>query len=310
MRVFRTDHFALPLPAGHRFPIDKYARLYQRVAGSAFAEQLDFEVPAAATRDQLLLAHDPHYVDRVLAGTLTRAEIRELGFPWSPALVERSSRSVGGTLAAVRSAVAARSVAVTLSGGTHHAMRDRGQGYCVFNDLAVAARFAQTELSLRRVLIFDVDVHQGDGTAAIFADDPTVLTVSLHGDRNYPSRKPPSTLDLGLPDECDDAAYLCAIDRALEFVDGAPDVDLVIYLAGVDPFVDDRLGRLAVTEDGLRRRDERCLKYFLTKRRLPVAVTMGGGYAAEIDRIAALHAQTVEVAFRLCTGDVNRGPAL
>lgn len=294
MQIFATDAFVLPLPPGHRFPMDKYARLRARVEA---ADLGDLQVPPAATREQLGLAHDPDYIERVHAGTLSHKETRELGFPWSPAMVERSLRSTGATISACRAALT-DGLAVNLAGGTHHAFRDRGEGYCVFNDAAVAARVMQSERRAANVLIVDCDVHQGNGTAAIFADDPSVFTLSLHGARNFPFTKPASDLDVHLPDGTGDDAYLQALTTALAEAVPRSRADLAIYLAGADPFVGDRLGRLALTKDGLARRDHLVLAT-CRDAGLAVAITMAGGYARDIDDIVDIHYATVALAARL-----------
>lgn len=269
----------------------KYARVRERVVAAGFG---DMHVPDAATPEQLALAHDPAYVARVREGRLSDAELRDIGFPWSPAMVERSLRSTGATISACRAALV-DGVSVNLAGGTHHAYRDRGSGYCVFNDAAVAARVVQAERRIERALIVDLDVHQGDGTAAILADDPTIFTFSIHGARNYPFKKQQSDLDIALPDRTGDADYLAALEAGLAEAMSRARADLAIYLAGADPYEGDRIGRLALTRDGLARRDHLVLA---TCRRagLPVAVAMAGGYARELDDVVAIHLRTVEIA--------------
>lgn len=296
MNAFVTDQFALPLPDGHTFPVVKYARLRERVVAEGLVAPDELIVPAAATDEQLHRVHDLDYVRRVAAGSLSAAEVRALGLPWSREMVERSRRSVGGTIAAARAAPGA-GVAVNLAGGTHHAFRDRGAGYCVFSDAAVAARVLQDEGRVRRVVILDCDVHQGDGTATIFADDPTVFTLSIHGARNYPLRKQRSDLDLELPDRADDAMYLDAVERGVRAALGRAGADLAIYLAGADPYEGDRLGRLAVTKAGLAARD-RLVFGLCAATGLPVAVAMAGGYARRIDDTVEIHLQTVREAAR------------
>jgi acetoin utilization deacetylase AcuC-like enzyme len=254
MQIFYCDHFVLPLPEGHRFPLAKYALLRERVAMSEVGRAADLRVPHAASDEELGWVHEPRYVERVREGTLCEAEIRRIGFPWSPALVERSRRSVGGTVEAARSA-SSHGVSVNLSGGTHHAFADRGEGYCVFNDIAVAARTALREGRARRIVVVDLDVHQGNGTAAIFRNDPSVFTLSVHGANNFPFRKEPGDLDLELEDGAGDEEYLRAVRSGLEGALGASRADLAFFLAGADPFAEDRLGRLSVSKDGLKARD-------------------------------------------------------
>jgi acetoin utilization deacetylase AcuC-like enzyme len=304
MKVYYCHEFVLPLPRGHRFPMDKYRLLYERVEQSNHG-QFELIVPPAASEQQLRLAHDGDYVQRVISGTLSEREIRELGFPWSGALVERSRRSNGATIAACRAALE-DGAAASLAGGTHHAHRARAQGYCVFNDSAVASRALQRDSSVRHVLIADCDVHQGNGTAAIFRDDPTVFTLSIHGEDNFPKRKEQSDLDIALPDGTGDDAYLYALQRGLSEALAWAKPDLVIYLAGADPYAGDRLGRLSLTKEGLAARDiliyQQCGKHGL-----PVAVTMGGGYAHHVDDIVDIHYRSVVLAAELLTGNA---PAL
>jgi acetoin utilization deacetylase AcuC-like enzyme len=300
MKIYYSDSFVLPLPEGHRFPMEKYARLRSRVAEAGLVAPEDLRVPEPATDQELHRVHEPGYVAKVHDGSLGRNEIRRMGFPWSPALAERSRRSVGGTVAAARSAVA-EGVSANLSGGTHHAFPERGEGFCVFNDVAVAARAAQAEGLARRVSILDLDVHQGNGTAAIFSDDPTVVTVSVHGADNYPFRKERSDLDIELPDEAGDAPYLEAVERAVAEAIQSAGPDLVIFLAGADPYEGDRLGRLKVSKNALVQRDElvfsRC-----RAQGVPVAVAMGGGYAHRIDDAVDIHFHTVQAAARILSG--------
>jgi len=302
VRAYCTDRFAIPLPAGHRFPISKSARLRERVAQAGLDIQL--LEPPPASDGELALAHSPAYVHDVSHGLLSAQAQRAIGLPWSPAMAERARRSVGATICAARAALH-DGVAVQLAGGTHHAHADRGAGFCLFNDTAVAARLMQAEShrnrrSLLRVLVIDLDVHQGDGTATIFADDPTVFTLSMHGERNFPVRKASSNLDVELPDHCGDAVYLQSLDRALQTVWtrlAATPPDLAFYLAGADPHEGDRLGRLKLTFDGLAERDRRVFDA-LRERRIPVAVSMAGGYGVDIDTTVTVHLRTVLEASR------------
>jgi len=297
----------LPLPDGHRFPMAKYARLRQRVVDEGVVAAGDLQEAPAASWDALTLAHTAAYVAAVAAGTLPPEMIRRIGFPWSPAMVERSRRSAGATIAAARAALE-DGAAVNLAGGTHHAFADRGEGYCVFNDVAVAARLLQHEGRCRRVAVVDCDVHQGNGTAAIFRDDPTVFTFSLHGAKNYPFRKETSDLDVELADGADDQAYLTAVAEHVPAVLAGHRPDLVFYLAGADPYAGDRLGRLKVSIAGLARRDA---LVFDTCRAagVPVAVTMSGGYAPEVDDIVAIHLNTVRAAAAMAAVWPRRLPA-
>jgi acetoin utilization deacetylase AcuC-like enzyme len=297
MKAFYSDHFVLPLPDGHRFPMRKYSLLRERVAESGLICPEDLQAPEPASDEQLCLVHHTDYLDRVKMGALSEKEIRRIGFPWSPQMVARSRRSVGGTIAACRAALQ-DGLAVNLAGGTHHAYPDHGEGFCVFNDVAVAARVMQFQGRVRNVLILDCDVHQGNGTAAIFQGDPSVFTFDLHAAKNFPFHKEQADLDIPLPDGCSDGAYLEAllsgVARALEM----SRADLAIYLAGADPFAGDRLGRLEVSKAGLAERDR--LVYSLCQRAgLPVATVMAGGYAREIEDTVDIHLATVTLAARL-----------
>ena len=298
MRLFPSDAFALPLPEGHSFPAGKYRRLRERLESEAAAgAPFEFIVPHAATDEELLRVHDAGYVGRVTAGTLSRDEIRRIGFPWSPELVERSRRSTGAAVDAAAAAID-DGVAASLAGGTHHAGHDFGEGYCVFNDTAVAARAMQAAGRVRRVLILDCDVHQGNGTAAIFAGDGTVFTMSIHGERNFPLRKVPGSLDVPLPDGTADEAYLDAVDRAVRESFERARADLVLYIAGADPYEGDRLGRLRVSRAGLLERD-RIVFDAARRAATPVAIVCGGGYATDLDAIAGIHTATMLEAARI-----------
>jgi len=302
MQVYHSARFSIALPSGHRFPMPKYARLLERVRAEVPGLVLHEALPASD--GELALAHTPAYIDDVLQGCLPEAMQRAIGLPWSPALVERSRRSVGATIGAARAALR-EGVALQLAGGTHHAHADHGGGYCVFNDTAVAARLMQAELHrharrLLRVLVIDLDVHQGDGTARIFSDDPTVFTFSMHGARNFPVRKATGDLDVELPDGCRDEEYLARLDAALHLVwqrhaDAPP--GLAFYLAGADPHERDRLGRLKLSAAGLAERDRRVFEA-LRLRGIPVAVSMAGGYGEDIDTTVAVHLRTVREALR------------
>lgn len=300
MKLFYADHFVLPLPAGHRFPMEKYARLRALLLRSGAFAPGDFHVPAAASDGEILRAHDEGYLGRMARGELSAAEQRRIGFPWSLEMVERSRRSAGATLAACRAALA-EGCAANLAGGTHHAHRDFGAGFCVFNDAAIAALAMRAEGRADRIAVIDCDVHQGDGTAAILAAEPAVMTFSMHGAKNFPFRKATSDLDVELPDGTGDDAYLAALRAALPRVldDFAP--QLVIYLAGADPYAGDRLGRLALSMAGLAARDEMVLTA-CRDRGIGVAVVMAGGYAEPIDDTVAIHAATVLTAARLWGG--------
>lgn len=272
--------------------MEKYSLLRTHLEGDP---RLHLEVPAAATDTQLLRVHRPEYLQAVVSGGLSRDAVRRIGFPWSPQLVERSRRSVGGTLAAMHWAFR-EGFAVNLAGGTHHAFPGHGEGFCVFNDVAVAVLEARSTGLAERVAIIDLDVHQGNGTASIFQDDPTVFTLSVHGASNYPFHKEDSDLDIALPDGTGDDIYLNAVDRGLAVaLQSRP--DLILFVAGADPFEGDRLGRLSVTQAGLAERD-RMVFDAAAAHGTPVAVVMSGGYAPEVQDIVSIHAHTVTEAAR------------
>lgn len=294
MQIFYSDTFVLPLPPGHRFPMQKYALLRQRVSESGFVMPAELRIPHAATDEELARAHSQEYVRRVQHGELTPQELRRIGFPWSPQMVERSRRSCGATIEACRAALE-HGVGVSLAGGTHHAHSDHGEGFCVFNDSAVAARAMQAEGRAGRVVIIDCDVHQGNGTAQICASDERIFTFSIHGAKNFPFQKERSDLDIALDDGTTDEAYLEALAHGLAVALERSHADLAIYLAGADPFVDDRLGRLALSKRGLLERDLLVLD-MLRRAGIPVAITMAGGYARNIEDSVDIHFQTVRAA--------------
>ncbi|MBK7658593.1 MAG: histone deacetylase [Betaproteobacteria bacterium] len=297
MTLYYADHFVLPLPPGHRFPMAKYARLRERLAASGAFREDDFRVPPAATDAEIGRAHCRDYLGRVVSGRLSAKEVREIGFPWSEAMVERSRRSAGATLCAARDALV-QGWSANLAGGTHHAFFDRGEGFCVFNDAAIAARAMQAEAGLARVAVIDCDVHQGNGTASILRGDESVFTFSIHGARNFPFAKEESDLDVELADGTGDGEYLWHLERGVDETLERAKPQLVIYLAGADPHEGDRLGRLKLTMRGLERRDELVLGR-LAARGIPVAIAMAGGYGREIDDTVAIHAATIHAAKRL-----------
>ena len=300
MKAFYSDTYAVRLPEGHRFPMQKYRLLRQAVEAAGLFAEGDLRTAPPATDQEILRAHDPDYLRRLMAGDLTVKEIRRIGLPWSPELVNRARHAVGGTIAACRAALE-DGLAVNLAGGTHHAFRDHGQGYCLLNDVVVAARAMQAEGRARQVLVVDCDVHQGNGTAAIAQGDPSILTFSIHSESNFPLFKEQSDLDVALPDAADDEAYLAALAAGLDEILGCVDGELAIYLAGADPLAEDRLGNLALTKEGLARRDrlvlERC-----RAAGLAVAVVMAGGYSPRVEDIVAVHLQTVRVAAEMAPG--------
>lgn len=292
MKLFYTDIFELPLPGGHFFPMAKYRLLRERVENSELQQICRLHVPAAATDEQLARVHTADYIRNVVEGKLNEQQIRRIGFPWSRNLVERSRRSVGATICAVVSAMEDRA-AVNLAGGTHHAFADQGQGYCVFNDVAVAIRNAQALSLVGRVLVIDADVHQGNGTAEIFRECDDVFTFSIHSSKSFPSRKTVGDLEIALANGTMDADYLHQLQTGLECC--PTNVDLVIYLAGADPYEGDRLGGLRLTQSGLKRRDEMVLNFCKTND-LPIAIAMAGGYADEVRDIVDIQFETIRTA--------------
>ena len=272
--------------------MEKYSRLRDLVGSLAKLELL--EAPAASDT-QLLYAHDPSYLLKVIEGKLSPEEQREIGFPWSEKMVERSRRSAGATIAAAKTAIG-EGISGNLAGGTHHAYRNLGSGFCVFNDSAVAARTLQKEISPHlKIAIIDLDVHQGNGTASILQHDASIFTLSIHGENNFPFKKESSDLDLGLADGCDDQIYLQSLNQCLEKLDSRFKTDFVIYLAGADPHEGDRLGRLKLSKTGMRLRDETIFQYALDKQ-LPLAFSMAGGYGKEIESTVEIHFQTIQTA--------------
>lgn len=297
MKIFYSDHFVLPLPEGHRFPMIKYSILRERVEASGICRPEEMIVPRPVSDAEILRSHQEVYLRRVVSGTLTEKEMRRIGFPWSQRMVERSRRASGGTLGACLAALE-DGFAANLAGGTHHAFADRGEGYCVFNDSAIAARAVQAEGLVERVVVVDTDVHQGNGTAAIVRGDATIYTLSIHGAKNFPFRKEQSDLDLALPDGADDGEFLDALEEGLERALEESRAELAIYLAGADPFEDDRLGRLSVSKEGLAERDRLVLES-CRERGIPVAVTMAGGYARNVEDTVEIHLQSIKRAATL-----------
>lgn len=294
MLAFATDRFALPLPSQHRFPASKYRLLRARVEAE-LGRRITVREAERVSIDDLIRVHARDYVEKVLHGQLSAAEQREIGLPWSEQLVERSLRSAGATLAASKAALEGEWIAANLAGGTHHAYAHKGSGFCVFNDAAIAIRALQAEGKIEHAAIIDLDVHQGNGTASIFRDDPNVFTLSIHGEKNFPFRKEECTLDIALPDGTADAAYLAALEDALSqlWQDFSP--ELVIYLAGADPYEHDRLGRLKLTQEGLVQRDRLVLRHAF-ERGIPIALTMAGGYGERIEDTVQIQFNTIALA--------------
>ena len=307
MKLFHTDLFMLPLPDGHNFPMARYRLLRERLEqfGIFAAEQIC--VPPAATDEQLRLVHTEDWVSRVTSGELSNDEQRRIGFPWSAEMAERSRRSTGATIAAAGCALH-DGVAANLAGGTHHAFPDRGAGYCVFNDVAVAIRSLQNEGLICRAMVIDLDVHQGDGTAAIFSGDDSVTTFSLHARKAFPARKQSSDLDIELSPGCDDETYLAELRRGLTWLSEQSSADLVFYLAGADPFEKDKLGGLSVSKQGLCERD-RCVFQFCVDRTLPLMITMAGGYAEDVHDIVDIQFRTIVLANEMLSQCRSINPA-
>jgi acetoin utilization deacetylase AcuC-like enzyme len=293
MKLFYSDVFELPLPVKHRFPMAKYRLLRERVQSSSLFDQKNVLPAPTCSDEQLCLVHDRDYVERVAHGKLSDLEIRRIGFPWSEKMVVRSRRSTGASVAAAQAALV-EGVSANLAGGTHHAFPESGQGYCVFNDACVAARVVQTESDIGNILFIDCDVHQGNGTAAVAKNDPTLFAFSIHSQVNYPFRKTDGDLDVALPENTGDDNYLSALGSALNQIFDAFSPELVFYISGADPFVGDRLGKLNLTKAGLRRRDEIVLARCRSAG-IPVAISMAGGYANDVQDIVDIHFQTLLV---------------
>jgi len=294
MHALYSDHYVIELPPNHSFPIEKYRLIRERLLAEGTLRPEELIEPTLADPRDICLVHTGEYWARLSAGTLPADAIRRLGFPWSESLVRRSRASVQGTLTAARIAIR-EAVGVNLAGGTHHAFSDRGEGYCVLNDIAIAIRVLQRDRWMQRMAIVDCDVHQGNGTAAIFAGEPDVFTFSIHGANNYPLHKVPGTLDIDLPDGTGDDEYLIALQPAVSRVLAEFQPGLVFYLAGADAHEGDRIGRLRLSHDGLRQRDELVLGA-CREARVPVAVTMGGGYGRDLDDTVEAHCSTVRTA--------------
>ncbi len=294
MRAFYSQRYVIKLPDGHAFPITKYSMIRDRLVAEGTLEPGGLSEPALADREQVLLVHTRDYYDRLVDGLLTEREIRRLGLPWSEALVGRSRTAVGGTLAAARVALNDL-ICANLGGGTHHAFADHGEAFCVLNDIAVAVNLLRAEAKISRAAVIDCDVHQGNGTAAIFANDPEVYTLSLHGDKNYPLVKQRSTIDIPLADGTEDEEYLALLEQHLAPVLDRFRPDVLFYQAGVDPLRHDRLGRLALTHEGLFLRD-RLVFEACRSREIPCVITLGGGYGREITDTVEAHCNTLRAA--------------
>jgi acetoin utilization deacetylase AcuC-like enzyme len=299
MRAWSSARFTIDLPPGHRFPIAKYGIIRDRAVACGAFEAADIHEPDRADRWALELVHTRAYVDAVVQGSMAPPAIRRLGFPWSEQLRERSLRTVQGTVEAARDALEL-GAGVNLAGGTHHAFADRGEGFCVFNDVAIAIRVLQQEGRVRRAAIVDLDVHQGNGTARIFEGDPDVYTFSMHAAGNFPFHKERSSLDVELADGASDSTFLSQLAAHLDQVLSEAQPELVFYLAGADPYREDRFGRLALSFDGLQARDAFVLEC-CRRRGLPIVITMAGGYARSLEDVALIHTNTL-VALRRTYG--------
>ena len=295
LELYYADNFELPLPENHRFPMSKYRLLRERLDACGFADRLQLQNPPAATDEQLLLVHTSDYLQRLKCGELSDLEVRRIGFPWSEKMVERSRRSTGASISAGFAAIES-GVAGNLAGGTHHSFADHGQGYCVFNDVCVAAKCLQEQGLIQNALIIDCDVHQGNGTAAITKDDSSMFSFSMHCQKNYPFKKMASDLDVALPEGTGDDEFLNALQMSLDGIFTDFDADIVFYLAGADPFEGDRLGLMRLTKEGLQQRDEIVFSE-CRKRGIPLAFCMAGGYAPEVEDIVDIHFGTVKTAF-------------
>jgi acetoin utilization deacetylase AcuC-like enzyme len=293
MHVFYTPRYYADIGSGHIFPIRKFELVRDRLIAEGTLHPSELLEPAPATLDDVLLVHTNDYVSRLCSGELTPKELRRLGLPWSESLVRRSFYATGGTIAAARAALV-EGYASNLAGGTHHSFADRGEGFCVLNDVAVAIRVLRKEGLIRRAAIVDCDVHQGNGTATIFAEDEDTFTFSIHGANNYPLFKARSSLDIELPDGTADDEYLNILNHHLPEVLDAADPDLVFYLAGADPYSNDKLGRLALTIDGLRQRDL-CVLRECYERETPIVTVMSGGYGKDINDTIEIHCNTIRM---------------
>ena len=297
MKICYSDRYQVPLIPSHPFPMQKYKLVRNRLLDEGSITYWHLVEPTLAVDEDILLVHNHDYWLRCKAGELSNAEIRRIGFPWSSGLVQRSQASVQGTISAAKNAVR-DGIASNLAGGTHHAFPDHGEGYCVLNDIAIAARVLQRDGLAKRIAVIDCDVHQGNGTAAIFQGDESVFTFSMHGAKNFPLRKEQSTLDINLPDGIGDDEYLRLLTTHVPAILQEFQPDFVFYQAGVDPHESDRLGKLKLTHDGLRLRDEFVIRA-CRKSGIPIVTTMGGGYGKDIQDTVEGHCNTVRVALQI-----------
>ncbi len=305
-KLFYSPYYYAEIGEGHVFPIRKFELVKDLLLKEGTLREAEIIAPEPAKVEDLLLVHTEDYISRLIDGTLTAKEVRKLGLPWSESLVRRSFHAISGTINAARNALTS-GVSSNLAGGTHHAFPDRGEGFCVLNDVAVAIRVLQREKLAERFLIVDCDVHQGNGTAFIFQDSPEVFTFSMHGAKNYPLFREVSTLDIELPDKTADTEFLETLEQALPRI-GLHDPDIIFYLGGADPFENDKLGRLALTIDGLRKRDEMVLEFAKSKD-VPIVTTMSGGYALDINDTVEIHANTIRAVKKVYFGTQATAPA-
>jgi acetoin utilization deacetylase AcuC-like enzyme len=290
--VYYSDHYTLELPSDHRFPMAKYRMLRDYLVENKIILESQLRESPLADEDTLALAHDPHYIRSMKDGTIDPQIIKRVGFPWSSQLYVRSCATVGGALAAAKSALET-GISGCLAGGTHHAHYDRGEGYCVFNDIAVATRFLQRNRLVAKVAVVDLDVHQGNGNSSILKNDENVMVASIHGEKNYPFKKIPSHFDISLPENVEDELYLKAVDQLLEAVDNFKP-DYIFYQMGVDPLQYDRLGKMNISFEGLRERDRKVLRYTLINK-IPVSLALGGGYSNPIEKSVEAYGNTYRV---------------
>lgn len=293
MKVYYSDHYTIPLPEGHRFPMSKYRFLREGLVSQKVLLPEELYPTKIASPAETNAAHSIEYIRKVMEGSLSKNEIRRIGFPWSQELVTRSFATVGGAISAAREALKT-GFSGNLAGGTHHAFADYGEGFCVFNDQAVAANILRKEVLVKRIAIIDLDVHQGNGTASIFKEIDDVFVFSVHGEKNFPFLKIPSTLDIPLPDNTGDEEYLAMLELQLPLIKRFTP-DIILYQAGVDALKEDRLGRLALTFDGLKKRDEMVL-HFAKFNGIPISLAMGGGYAEPIELTVQAHINTYKAA--------------
>jgi acetoin utilization deacetylase AcuC-like enzyme len=298
-RLYYSPYYYAEIGEGHVFPIRKFELVRDVLVKEGALREDEIVEPEPAKVEDLLLVHTKDYITRLVDGTLTAKEVRKLGLPWSESLVRRSFHAISGTINAARDALES-GIASNLAGGTHHAFPDRGEGFCVLNDVAVAIRVLQREKLAERFLIVDCDVHQGNGTAFIFKDSPEVFTFSMHGAKNYPLFKENSTLDIELADGTGDAEYLETLNEALPRI-ALHNPDIIFYLGGADPYEKDKLGRLKLTQQGLMKRDETVLQ-FAKDRHTPIVTTMSGGYALDINDTVEIHANTIRAVKKVFFG--------